>query len=107
MKYRKKPVVIEAFQITSNACYRILKEKTLTTDMFWPDWLLLAWKKHYTEKNAFFINETPDGTKDLYISTLEGWHKVSTNDWIIKGVKGELYPCKPEIFKLTYEPVNN
>lgn len=38
--------------------------------------------------------------------TLEGQHIASNLDWIIKGVKGELYPCKPDIFEMTYEPVN-
>jgi hypothetical protein len=39
------------------------------------------------------------------IATLEGDMMVSENDWVIKGVKGELYPCKPDIFEMTYEPV--
>jgi hypothetical protein len=41
---------------------------------------------------------------DLYIDTLEGEMHASAGDWIIKGVKGELYPCKPDIFDATYEP---
>jgi hypothetical protein len=40
-----------------------------------------------------------------YIKTLEGQMAVSNGDWIIKGVKGELYPCKPDIFAATYDPV--
>ena len=39
------------------------------------------------------------------IKTLEGWHEVTPGDWIITGVKGEHYPCKPDIFEMTYEPV--
>lgn len=42
---------------------------------------------------------------DWYIATLEGSHKVSNGDYVIKGVKGEFYPCKPDIFKMTYEAV--
>ena len=42
---------------------------------------------------------------EIFIETLEGHHKVSKNDWIIKGVQGELYPCKPDIFAQTYERV--
>jgi hypothetical protein len=38
------------------------------------------------------------------IHTLEGWHIVTPGDWVITGVKGEKYPCKPDIFDLTYEP---
>ena len=59
-KYRKKPVVIEAYQ----------------TD------------------------------KEIEIETLEGTMKANKGDWIIKGVKGELYPCKPDVFKMTYEKVD-
>lgn len=42
-----------------------------------------------------------------WIPTLEGWHIVCPNDWIITGVKGEMYPCKPDIFAATYEPVDD
>lgn len=43
----------------------------------------------------------------FFIETLEGTHRVSPGDWIIKGVAGEFYPCKPDIFAATYEPVNH
>ena len=46
-----------------------------------------------------------EGQGELYIKTLEGIHHVSIGDYIIKGVKGELYPCKPDIFEQTYEVV--
>jgi hypothetical protein len=42
---------------------------------------------------------------ELIISTLEGDLRASPGDWIIRGVKGEFYPCKPDIFAATYEPV--
>jgi hypothetical protein len=42
--------------------------------------------------------------EELDIETLEGTHHASVGDWIIKGVKGEMYPCKPDIFEMTYEP---
>lgn len=48
------------------------------------------------------INNSEDG---LYITTLEGVMKADKGDWIIRGVKGEIYPCKPDIFELTYEQV--
>lgn len=44
--------------------------------------------------------------KDMYIETLEGVHHASPGDWIITGVKGEKYPCKPDIFEQTYTPVS-
>ncbi len=46
-----------------------------------------------------------DGDFDLYIETLEGDHKATKGDYIIKGVKGEFYPCKPDIFEMSYEEV--
>lgn len=76
-KYRKKPVVIEARQWDGANAVE-----------------LLTW-----------IGE--DATQDgatLMIYTLEGTHEASLGDWIIKGVKGEFYPCKPDIFEQTYEP---
>lgn len=97
MKYRKKPVVIEAFQMT--------KERRMDNSE-WPGWLNQAWNKPEGEKGALFRKdmeaELPDA---LCIQTLEGTHLVEWGDWIIQGVKGELCPCKPDIFQMTYEPV--
>ena len=96
-KYRKKPVVIEAFQMT--------KERRMDNSD-WPSWLNEAWQKKSDEAGALFRYdlgaELPD---QLCIGTLEGAHLVGWGDWIIRGVKGELYPCKPEIFEMTYEAV--
>ncbi len=92
-EYRKKPVVIEAVQWAAHADAEadtgyVFDAPTL------PDWLLAALSSDVT------INE--DGT--LRVSTLEGEYIASPGDWIIRGVKGELYPCKPDIFDATYEP---
>ena len=93
MKYRKKPVVIEAFQMT--------RARMESSDQ-WPWWLREAWRKHKTEPGGF------GAYYGIYrINTLEGTHLVSPNDWIIRGVKGELYPCKPDIFEMTYEVVED
>lgn len=58
-----------------------------------------------------FVGDSCNITKDwipkLVIHTLEGDHHASVGDYIIRGVKGEFYPCKPDIFELTYEEVNN
>lgn len=93
-KFRKKPVVIEARQFETNnevgsphmddLVQWINTEGAPTSDK---------------DKRA-----RHDGT-DIYIETLEGTHKATVGDWIIKGVKGEFYPCKPDIFQQTYEPV--
>ena len=104
MKFRKRPVVIEAFQMT--------KERRLDNSE-WPNWLNRAWNKNFNEVGAVSCEDYPnskasEGIADrLVIRTLEGIHYVGWNDWIIQGVKGELYPCKPDIFEATYEPVEN
>ena len=77
MKFRKKPVVIEATQ----------------------------WFKHGDHPNVERLPFNPAVDDRGIISTLEGDHVVTPGDWIITGVKGEHYPCKPEIFEMTYERV--
>lgn len=76
--YRKKPVTITAIQYTGNNIEDILK---------------------FTGDSAYIDN------RGLIIRTLEGEHIASVNDYIICGVHGEYYPCKPDIFAKTYEKV--
>ena len=81
MKFRKKPVVIDAVQWTG---------------------------KNYDEVSTFAYDSERTvfiGENNLIITTLEGDMIANVGDWIIKGVKGELYPCKPDIFEETYEQV--
>ena len=92
MKFRKKPVVIEAFQMTREA---------MDSHSDWTEWLHKAWDKHPEASGSLFFDEDDI----LRINTLEGCHVVSVDDWIIQGVKGEIYPCKPDIFEATYESV--
>lgn len=89
MKYRKKPVIIEAFQMT---------QERRKNNAEWPEWMNRAWQFDRSEPGALYPTE--EGTRDgtLSINTLEGRHLVSWGDWIIRGVQGEIYPCKPEIF---------
>lgn len=86
MKYRTKPVEVEAWKVGSRSPY--------------PDWL----------KNALATNTVMQllGRKSItyLISTLEGEMTAEAGDWIIQGVKGELYPCKDDIFKATYDKVS-
>jgi hypothetical protein len=84
MKFRKKPVVIEAFKWTGN----INQEED-------PIWIVQE------IKNRIVAVEYPY----LVIKTLEGNMNANIGDWIIKGVEGEIYPCKPDIFKKTYEEI--
>lgn len=97
MKFRKKPVVIDAFQMT---------EARRMDNSDWPNWLNSAWNKGRDQVGSLQrADMTADLPDTLEIVTLEGNHKVSWGDYIIRGVQGELYPCKPEIFVATYEPV--
>ena len=86
-KYRKKPVVIEAVRFRQDNVTEVI------------EWIALD-GAHQATRN------TSDVTDDaLYIETLEGTMRADLGDWIIKGIKGEFYPCKPDIFDATYEPV--
>lgn len=87
MKYRKKPVVIEAVQYTRR--------------FLWPDWFSDAVSSNVVTTHG--TGKFADGECFAEINTLEGVMRCNENDYIIKGVKGELYPCKPDIFEMTYE----
>jgi len=95
-KYRKKPVVIEAFRLT---------EETRRDNRDWPEWMNAAWCEDRGEVNSLFPLTRGASTGPLGVGTLEGVMRADIGDWIIRGVKGELYPCKHEIFMMTYEPV--
>jgi hypothetical protein len=83
MRFRKKPVVVEAEPFTNENAERAFN--------------FIACNKALLMPNA--------GEKQIRIQTLEGEMIASLGDWIIKGVSGEFYPCKPDIFAETYEPV--
>ena len=92
-KYRKKPVVIDAYRFTGG-------EDGWNTLMGWLESLGLEGEDAdgSSDQGAMWM----DGD-DLIIPTLEGDHRADPGDWIIRGVKGEFYPCKPDIFEATYE----
>ncbi len=84
-KYRKKPIVIEAVQLKTdnwNEVHNFIQARN---------------------GNMSKYNLVPE--KKLIIKTLEGEMTADIGDWIIKGIKGEFYPCKPDIFEATYEKV--
>lgn len=83
MKYRKKPVVIDAVQFTGDNMEEV-------------DQLLDGQHGFYGPPNPKVV-----------IVTLEGTMLADPGDWIIKGIQGEFYPCKDEIFRATYEPVSD
>lgn len=86
MLYRKKPVVVEARQFTVPLDGDETSNKALAA---WCGGVLVS---------------MVDGTKCIAVSTLEGVMRATYGDYIIKGVQGEFYPCKPSIFEETYEP---
>ena len=91
-KFRKKPVVIEAFQFTEELALRMLIDKHEG-----PFGLSASGRCHPKNRT---LSEAY-----ITIKTLEGSMTANLNDWIIKGVHGELYPCKPDIFTATYDEV--
>lgn len=87
MKFRKKPVIVEAIRWDglSSSLYEMCH----------------SWRTG-TDAQQFIHQHEWDGSV-LNIFTLEGVHRANVGDWIIRGVKGEFYPCKPDIFEATYE----
>ena len=85
-KYKKKPVVIEAIQFTNDNRNQVLS------------WLQSQQMNIY---HSFYKDSHPV----IIIPTLEGEMRASIGDFIIKGVQGEFYPCKPDIFEKTYEQI--
>lgn len=90
MKYRKKPIVIDAELISD-----IILWATNQWDKL-PDWV----EENYERNKIIFISD------HIEISTKEGRMRGEKDDYLIKGVQGEIYPCKPDIFKQTYEPID-
>ena len=92
MKFRKKPVVIEAVQFTE-----AVRDAALFDDQPLPDGVHRAAATLHPPARKVW-------SASFFIETLEGRMEVSVGDWVITGIKGERYPCKPDIFAATYEP---
>ena len=102
MKFRKKPVVIEAIQWTGTnirEIYTFMHESPVIDSAYsrskWDDFEELHMNKPW---HIMTLEDGPNG---------EAKHVASVGDWVIQGVKGEFYPCKPDIFEATYERVEN
>ena len=93
-KYRKKPVVIEAVRWTGKNPREMWDFLTGKPD-----------ERMTASGDNFYIDHSKVKGR-LIIKTLEGEHMASIGDYIIKGVNGEFYPCKPDIFEKTYEAVD-
>lgn len=89
MKFKKKPVVIEAFQWTGN-------EKQREDPV---------WAIEKIKDGTIFFSRDDNEELIMKIKTLEGVMTANQEDWIIKGISDEVYPCKPDIFEKTYTPV--
>ncbi len=85
-KFRKRPVVIEATQ------FQVDK-------IPWPEGVTRDYEREG-------LQGATGNTRFYGIQTLEGWYQVTPLDWIITGIEGERYPCKPDIFEKTYEAVD-
>jgi len=94
-KYRKKPVVIEAVQWFKDGDHPEVQALSFAEAQ-----ALAPGNTSYPGNNGELWDRRAMGA----VGTLEGRHIVTPGDWIIRGVKGELYPCKPDIFAATYEP---
>lgn len=93
MKYRKKPVEIEAIQWDAKNYFKSFQRLAQMANATAPFYL------------EGLTQNAPTG--NLIIKTPEGNMRAVDGDWIIKGVKGEFYPCKPDIFAATYDPVES
>ena len=93
MKYRKKPVIIEAIQWNGTNLKEVME--------------FIGSEFRYDENSNYITNKFLYNkfTRELAINTLEGTMKVAKGDYIIKGIKGEFYPCKHDIFINTYDEV--
>ena len=88
--FRKKPVEVEAIQFSGGNTVKIC------------EWMAEHGCRYFTDTDPH------DASKDaIRISTLEGEMRATDGDWIIRGVKGEFYPCRADIFEATYEPVES
>lgn len=86
MKYRSKPVVIDAWQYKHS------------DRLVFPDWIGQAFLERKLEYNDF------SAIREILVKTLEGTMSCVEGSWIIRGTEGELYPCKDSVFKTKYEP---
>lgn len=84
-KFRKKPVVIEARKLTHESMSEVMP---------------------WCQSTNFWTRGPMRSVTGIIVPTLEGQHEAAFGDWIIKGVMGEFYPCKPDIFAATYEPAD-
>ena len=101
MKFRKKPIVVEAEQ-----WFKVSYMESTEKGKFDTEYLSVGYYRHPDVPGTAICKHCGNTMHNHgWIDTLEGGHNVCPGDWIITGVKGEKYPCKPDIFEQTYEKV--
>ena len=106
-KYRKKPIVIETTQWFKNGDHPKDGDCAKLKDLVEPEGKIVRrYNNPIGDGNEFCQHCNNAMHIHGWIDTLEGGHIVCPKDWVIMGVKGEFYPCKPDIFAATYEKVN-
>jgi len=107
-KYRKKPVVIEAVQWFKNGDHPQDNSARMQPDVESCEGEVVRYYRHPGVPGDSLCEKcgNPHHVHG-WVDTLEQGHRVCPGDWIIKGVQGEFYPCKPDIFAATYEPAGD
>lgn len=104
--YRKKPVVVSAIEFTGIMDSGFMGLCGPTFKGEWPVWLRLTQvQEGHAIESGFWSYDTQRLGGVLNVGTLEGVMTAMPGDYIIQGVNGEIYPCKPDIFKITYEEI--
>lgn len=98
--YRKKPVTIRAFHFKDTS-FEVVKSALVFMGQITPDLVAIQYEKLQGLYNIIKRNN------EIAIPTLEGVMQAKVGDYIIKGIQGEFYPCKPDIFEQTYELIEN
>lgn len=116
MKFRKKPIIIEATQWFKNGdhplddCFRPYENTGKIPETPREGHIVRYYRHPDISGQSKCISSIPCSHimhDHGWIDTPEGGHNVCPGDWIITGIKGEFYPCKPDIFEATYEPVES
>lgn len=100
MRFRKKPIEVEAMRLHAETNDDVFLDLNTISHALIAGWML----SHGFQAFRVAGDKAPHG---MEIKTLEGVMRADPGDWIIRGVQGEFYPCKSDIFEATYEPVSD
>lgn len=104
MKFRKKPVIISAFQWFPKLPHKVYTDSMNIKYRIWEGGVYELSEGQLYDKGLRFVKPVKS---QIVVETLEGRYEVTPGDWIVTGIKGEIYPVKPDIFEQTYERLNN